>query len=443
MRRFIRRCGTMISKQTVAVMTLALTLGAASAPHDASAQLPSASTAQLATANNYTALARGFTAIALNPAGLGMPDNLGFSMALLPVQARVGVNAINVADLSAFEGILVPNETKEEWLQSVTDKGILSTRTGVAATYLALTAGPIGLQVSTVGELNTSLGPDAFELVMFGNAGRTGSTRDMTLAGTGADGWLASTAAASIGFPISGGGGDNSMAVGATVKYTIGHAVAEIRDQGSIHQASPALIDLSLPMIVPDTAFGSDNYTHGTGVGLDLGFAWEGPTFTIGVSVENVFNTFQWEIDAMAYRPGAVYADKDSTSTNFDQQVATNAPMSIQDEILAQEFKPAINIGVAFRPSDRFAISADFRDDSGETLMIGEGSHIGVGTEIRLIPFIPMRAGVSRIEGGAVHIAGGVGLELGPLHLSAGYLVEKQSDGEFRAASVGLSFAHN
>ena len=75
--------------------------------------------------------------------------------------------------------------------------------------------------------------------------------------------------------------------------------------------------------------------------------------------------------------------------------------------------------------------------------MIGEGSHVGVGAEIRLISFIPMRAGVSRIEGGAVHIAGGVGLELGPLHLSAGYLVEKQSDGEFRAASVGLSFAHN
>jgi hypothetical protein len=60
-----------------------------------------------------------------------------------------------------------------------------------------------------------------------------------------------------------------------------------------------------------------------------------------------------------------------------------------------------------------------------------------------VIPFLPLRAGVSRISGGAVQLAAGFGLEMGPVHLSGAYLTEKNSAGEFRAASVALSFAHN
>ena len=67
----------MMSKQTAAAMTLALASGALLLPHAASGQITSASPSALATANNYTALARGFTAIALNPAGLALPGNPG------------------------------------------------------------------------------------------------------------------------------------------------------------------------------------------------------------------------------------------------------------------------------------------------------------------------------------------------------------------------------
>ncbi len=77
-RAHTRRSDTMMLKKTVTAMILSLAIGAVSFPGAASGQLPSASTAALATANNYTALARGFTAIALNPAGLGMSGNPGF-----------------------------------------------------------------------------------------------------------------------------------------------------------------------------------------------------------------------------------------------------------------------------------------------------------------------------------------------------------------------------
>ncbi len=428
----------MMSKQAVAAVNLCLTLAAVSFPRAVAGQLPSASTAALGTANNYTALARGFTAIALNPAGLGMPGNPGFSLALLPVQARVGLNAISLSEIDALAGQTIPVATKDAWLQSVITEGGLTARAGAAATAFALSAGPVGLQISTVGDTDATLSPDAVELALFGNAGRTGTARDMTLTGTAGDGWAATTVALALGIPLPETKG-GSLAAGATLKYTVGHAVVATRDDNSVITANPIGMDLELPMILPD----SFTVSNGTGMGLDLALAWEGSTWAISAAVQNVFHTFQWNLDAFAFRPGTVFADNDSTATDFDPLPVAGAPASLQDELLGQSFGPVLNLGVAYRATERISITADFRHDSGEALVHGEGSQIGMGLEFRVIPFLPLRGGLSRISGGAVHFAAGFGLEMGPVHLSGAYLTEKNSAGEFRAASVALSFQHN
>ena len=430
----------MMSKRAVAALILSLALGAASFPGAASGQLPSPSTAVLGTANNYTALARGFTAIALNPAGLGMPGNPGFSLTFLPVQAQAGLNAISVADIAAFDGLKIPVATKEEWLQSVINEGSLAAQAGLAVTELALSAGPIGLQISSVAQMDASLGPDAVELALFGNAGRTGTPRDMNLGGTSANGWAAPTVAVAFGMglpaPASQGG---SLAVGATLKYTVGHGVLAARDDGSTITANPIGIDLALPSIAPD----SFNANSGSGVGLDVGVAWEGSIWTLTAAIQNLFHTFQWDLEGFAYRPGTVLLEADTTATDFDAVPAANAPGALRNEVLAQSFGTALNLGAAYRRTDRLVLTADLRIGGGDTLVQGVGSHIGVGAELRLLPFLPLRGGMSRVSGGAVHFAGGLGLELGPVHFSAAYLTEKNSAGEFRAASFALSFGHN
>ena len=430
----------MMSKRAVAALILSLALGAASFPGGASGQLPSPSTAALGTANNYTALARGFTAIALNPAGLGMPGNPGFSLTLLPVQAQAGLNAISVADIAALDGLKIPVATKEEWLQSVINEGSLAAQAGLAVTELALSAGPIGLQISSVAQMDASLGPDAVELALFGNAGRTGTARDMTLAGTSANGWAATTVAVAFGMglpaPASQGG---SLAVGATLKYTVGHGVLAARDDGSTITANPIGIDLALPSIAPD----SFNANSGSGVGLDIGVAWEGSTWALTAAIQNLFHTFQWDLEGFAYRPGTVLLKADTTATDFDAVPAANAPGALRNEVLEQSFGTALNLGAAYRRSDRLVLTADLRIDGGDTLVQRVGSHIGVGAELRLLPFLPLRSGFSRVSGGAVHLAAGLGLELGPVHFSAAYLTEKNSAREFRAASFVLSFGHN
>ena len=146
----------MVAKQTTVAMILFLAVGASSFPQAASGQLPVAGTAALATANNYTALARGFTAIALNPAGLGMPGNPGFSLALFPVEGRAGLSGLTLGEIAEFSGLDLPDTTRADWLQRVEEEGDFTTRAGVSASAFALSVGPVGFQISSVGQANTA-----------------------------------------------------------------------------------------------------------------------------------------------------------------------------------------------------------------------------------------------------------------------------------------------
>ena len=432
----------MMSKRTTAAMTLALALGGLSGPQAASSQITAASPAVLATANNYTALARGFTAIALNPAGLAMPGNPGFSLTLFPVQAQAGLSGMKLSEIATYDGQSIPASVRQEWLTSVTEDGGFELRSDVSFTGLALSIGPVGLQISTVGAARANLSPDAFELLMFGNAGLTGTTRTMSLEGTEASSWLATTGALAVGIPLP-SVQDGNFAMGVTLKYTVGHFTALASDFGSVVRGDS--IGLSLPSIINIPEDFSPNpldevNNNGTGVGLDLGLAWEGEKWGFSLAVQNVFHTFEWDLTAAEYRVGEITAVIDEITTNFAEGPPTGATLALEGELLGQRFKPAINLGVAYRASEKLAVTADYRHETGETLVFGSRTRAGLGVEWNLLSFLPLRTGMSAVSGGGVQLGAGFGLELGPVQLSFAYLSEKNSNGEFKAASFALSF---
>lgn len=432
----------MMSKRTTAAMTLALALGGLSGPQAASSQITAASPAVLATANNYTALARGFTAIALNPAGLAMPGNPGFSLTLFPVQAQAGLSGMKLSEIATYDGQSIPADVRQEWLTAVTEDGGFELRSDVSFTGLALSIGPVGLQISTVGAARANLSPDAFELLMFGNAGLTGTTREMSLDGTEASSWAATTGALAVGIPLP-SVQDGNFAMGVTLKYTVGHFTALASDFGSVVRGDS--IGLSLPSIINIPEDFSPNpldevNNNGAGVGLDLGLAWEGEKWGFSLAVQNVFHTFEWDLTAAEYRVGEITAVIDAITTNFAEGPPTGATLALEGELLAQRFKPAINLGVAYRASEKLAVTADYRHDTGETLVFGSRTRAGLGVEWNLLSFLPLRTGMSAVSGGGVQLGAGFGLELGPVQLSFAYLSEKNSNGEFKAASFALSF---
>jgi hypothetical protein len=101
-----------------------------------------------------------------------------------------------------------------------------------------------------------------------------------------------------------------------TAKYTVGHVLVLARDGGSLIDSEPLGIDVDLPSIGPGDGFDMKN--NGAGIGVDVGAAWEGGRWALGASVQNVFNTFAWELDGFAYRPGEALFNGADSESDFD-----------------------------------------------------------------------------------------------------------------------------
>ena len=91
------------------------------------AQQLNTSAAALGVGGNFTARARGYEAVAWNPANLGLSGNPGFSLTLLPVAATFTLDPITLADIKDAESYKVPNvvprATRQAWLDKVTAAG--------------------------------------------------------------------------------------------------------------------------------------------------------------------------------------------------------------------------------------------------------------------------------------------------------------------------------
>src|SRR5688572_25936055 len=94
---------------------------AASAP--VRAQLPSASAAALGMGDNYMTSARGFNAVAWNPANLGLVGNPKFSIAILPIKSSYGLRPITLGDVKGYESEIIPGPVKETWLKEIEGEG--------------------------------------------------------------------------------------------------------------------------------------------------------------------------------------------------------------------------------------------------------------------------------------------------------------------------------
>ena len=107
------------------------------------AQVPNASPAATGLSGAFTARARGYDAIAWNPANLGLRDNPRFSFSLLAISGSSGLAPITLADIAQYSGKTLPRETREKWLQTVTSEGGESGSAEGGVTLVALSAGPL------------------------------------------------------------------------------------------------------------------------------------------------------------------------------------------------------------------------------------------------------------------------------------------------------------
>jgi hypothetical protein len=387
----------------------------------ARAQLPNASAAAFGMAGNFTAVAKGYEAVAWNAATLAMPGRPSFSLGLGIAGGNAGLDPVDVSALNEFSGLTVDFDTRLAWLDKARLAGGERARLDGGVTWLGLSVGPFGLHVGSTAYADLNLSPDAFEAFLFGNAGLTGGApKALDMTGTSVRGGAFTTGAFSFALPIplrlTGGLLKNERAaIGITGKYVVGHGLVLTQDIGS---ALDDAVRLRFPVIAPDSTYDG---IAGVGQAADLSFAWSGGPWKVGVQAQNVFNSFAWDTTKLAYLPGTgtfTYG-ADNGETDFDQQPYSAAPQELRDIVAAQAFKPAIAIGVAMRMTGALTLTADMKTQTGgdEAIAIGPRSHFGVGAEFRVLPFVPLRAGVASVtDGWQAAVGAGVrllGYELG------------------------------
>lgn len=420
---------------------VATLLAAAAAP--ALAQLPGAGAAATGLGDNYTAVARGVDAAAWNPAGLGMPGNPRFSLAF-GGRADAGISPVSLTDVAAYAILPLPDDVRSRWLADIREQGALRLNGSLGGSPFALSTGRFAIQVGSQLHGIGELAPDAAELVLFGNAGLTGEPRDLSFAGTRFLTSVVTTGAVSYAQPLAlrlGPLPEQHFAIGATFKYIVGNALAMGTDRSSVASTEPLGVRVDFPVVQSDSAFG-DNGNAGSGLGLDVGASWRAGPYAIGASVQNVLNTFAWNVDDFYWRAGQATYGADGSTQDFDTlRTMADAPADVRKGVTDLRYAPVVALGGAWTLSPRVMLVADMRQRVGEGRMnVGAETHVGAGVELRPVRFLPIRLGGSAVTGG-YRVSGGLGIELGWLNVAVSSGSRIGGGGSDAIAAFSMSIA--
>lgn len=427
--------------QILRALACAGLLAVSAAP--AAAQLPGASARAFGLGENFTALARGYNAVAWNPAGLALPGNPGFSIAILPTRGIVGLDPVTLSDFKEYEDELVPADVKSDWLDEIIEEGSQQGNGGADVTLLGLSVGPFALQVGTVMRTVMDISPDAAEVLLFGNVGREGEPRDFDLAGSSLQSFATTTVGVSYGHDLTDAFGilGTRIAVGATAKYVMGNFVVSGSCEVCELRSDPLEGEIVFPILQSDSSFGFSR-DAGTGFGVDLGVAAERGMFTVAATIQNLINTFEWDDSKLFVRPGEVYFNQDSTVSSFDPEPVSGGSAAVQQRALDlvedMKFKPAVSIGAAARVTPILTVTGDLRTRFGDGIALGPKTHAGVGAELRIVPFIPLRAGVAVLSEG-YQLGGGIGVEVGGFNLNVSAARRESDLGTDTMGMLGIS----
>ncbi|MES2178456.1 MAG: conjugal transfer protein TraF [Gemmatimonadota bacterium] len=401
----------------------------------ASAQLPEASAAGFSMAGNYTAVARGFDAVAFNPANLGLRDNPSFSLSLFALGGNTGLDPVKFNDIAEFGGKLIPTGTKESWLQLI---GTGKERGGVdgGLSLIALNIKNLGFQVGVLATGEMNLNADAAEALLFGNAGRTGTAKSFNLAGSSANGSAFGTGAVSLGIPLSTGPNGEQFSIGVTGKYIAGIGSGRAADNGST--VTPDNIKVQFPTLYTDEDKVGD---AGTGFGVDVGLSWANEATTFSATARNVMNTFKWKTESFVTRVGKVSFDGTNSSSSFEKAPYSSAPAALRAELEEQKFDPEVAVGFAHKAGS-LLVSLDAGNRFGDKgFEIGPKMHVGGGFEFSGLPILTLRGGAAAVTDG-FQAAGGVGIHLGPLEISAGVSTRSHNGGSSLGAMLNILSIH-
>jgi hypothetical protein len=427
------------------------------------AQLPDPSTRALGMGDAYTSLARGYEAVAWNPAMLAALGRPGFTLDLPHVNLEFGSNAFGLSDVRKYANTYLTDADKAALLSKIDTT--LSLRTMLGAAPFGLSVGPFAILVGTAGQMNLGVGKDAVRLALYGNAPQVGTSSLFTAQGSNGRAWAATTIAGSFALPIPSPVGH--ISVGATYKYVIGHFLGSAADLGSQVAFSPLFAATEAGQAIY-TNYDSNcgNFSPlktgmcggqaGKGYGVDLGGTLQlaGRGITLSAVIVNVVGKMTWDQDRLFYSRTVRQNTQTASGTVVDTvlsqvtlktqaQIAGDATaQKLQSSLLANaDFSRLARVGAALR-SGPLTLAGDFQVRLKAGLDDQPAQRLAVGAEYRLLGILAFRGGASEDFAGATAFGGGLGFQLLGINLdvSAQDIVGSTSPGVRLGFGVGLIF---
>ena len=396
-------------------------------------QIADPSTRALGMGDAYTSLARGYEAVAWNPAMLAAVGRPGFTIDLPHLNLEFGSNAYGLSDVRKYANTYLTDADKQTLLDKIKDS-TLTLRSLVGVAPFGLSIGPVGLLVSSAGQMSLGVGKNAVQLALFGNAPQAGSSM-FTARGSNGLAWAATTIAGSFALPIPSPLGH--LAVGVTYKYVIGNFLGSAADLGSQVAFSPSFAA---------TEAGEGIYTNydsncgnlnpfktgmcggraGTGYGVDLGGTLQlaGRGITLSAVLVNAIGKMTWDQDRLYYgrtmradsqtASGSVVtvADTSITLKTSAQIAADPQAQALRSSLLANaDFSKLARVGAALRRGP-LTLSGDLQIRLKAGLDQQPSQLVAVGGEFRLLGILAFRGGASSDLAGATAFGGGLGLNL-------------------------------
>jgi len=392
----------------------------------AAAQQGMSNARSVAMGSAYTAIARGIESPSWNPANLGLTARRAYRFNLVSVGFGINNNSFSKEQYDLYNGRHLSDEDKQDILGRIPGDGLaFDFDTEVQA--LGFSFGTFAFTASALGASSFSVSKDVAELVLNGNEfGRMYEIGDTDGEGFGVSSFAVSTAFR-LDIP-----GVREFAIGVSAKYLRGLAYAKV-----VEATSSITTDIdglhSNGRVAIDRSYGGSGYAFDLGAAAKLSRRW-----TMSLGLTNLASKINWTQDTKrftyTFRADSLSAER-IQSSDIDS-VFIDSDETVDIDPFTTQIGPELHFGLA-RSAKRFTIGFDVRQGVTEKVGVPTKPRIAVGTELRLIPFLPMRAGTYTGGRDGLSTSAGFGLDFAIFSWDFAVL---SRNGAFNGKGLGVAF---
>lgn len=378
----------------------------------------------LGLAGAYTSVAKDFEAPLWNPANLSFKDNQGLSLNLISLGAFVENNAFSLSDYNNYNGRFWEDLDKNKILNSIPSTG-LNLDAQAEASILGLSSGSFALISYATGVSDISLPKGPLELLLLGNQGED----TVSLDGTSGEAYAYATLALSYGRSIY-HKGEKEIGIGANLKYLQGIIYQKIVKASGEIRIKESEIEGESDLILHSAS-------GGKGFGLDLGVsARVSKKISFGIFLSNPLSQIRW--DRKTEEKGYQFQiDSLNLSNSDDDSVVLSEDYEKDIEPFVTHLPLIARAGFAYQ-SKKLLVSFDWEQGFEEGPGVTKTPKFSLGSELKLMSFLPLRAGVSFGGKEGLNLCGGFGLDFGTVYFDLG-LANKKALIPNSSKGVGIS----